>query len=87
MVHDGPWFCGQCKGWLALHGPPDPTLDFALIDHLWAGYEPDDLDELARVQCLVEVYRPHGKELQVQVPGGLGYEPRWVNVPPMVTRE
>ena len=65
MIHDGPWFCGQCKGWLALHGPPDPTLDFALIDHLWAGYEPEDLDELARVQRLAGVYRSHGKELQV----------------------
>ena len=87
MLHDEPWCCGQCKGWLALHGQPDPTFDFALIEHLWAGYEPYDLDDLARVQRLAGVYRPHCKELQVQVPGGLGYEPRWVNVPPMVTHE
>ena len=86
MIHDGPWFYGQCKGWLALHGPLDPTLDFALIDHPWAGYEPKDLDKLACVQRLVGVHRPHGKELQVQVPMGLGCEPQWVNVPPMVTR-
>ena len=87
MIHDGPWFCDQCKGHLALHGPPDPTQDFALIDHLWAGYEPEDVDESALVCRLAEANRPHGKELQVRVPGGLGYGPRWVNVPPMVTRE
>ena len=63
MIHDGPWFCGQCKGSLALHGPPDPILDFALIDHLCAGYKPEDLGELACVQCLAGVYQPHGKEL------------------------
>ena len=65
MIHDRPWFCGQCKWWLVLYGPPDPTLDFALIDYLWAGYEPKDVDELACVQHLAGVYQPHGKELQV----------------------
>ena len=65
MLHDGPWFCGQCKGWLALHGSPDVTQDFALIDHLWMGYEPEDPDERDRVLRLAQVYRAEGHELQV----------------------
>lgn len=24
-IHDGPWFCLQCKGHLTLHGAPDVT--------------------------------------------------------------
>ena len=61
----GPGFAGSAKGGWRFTGHRTPTLDFALIDHLWAGYEPEDLDELARVQRLAGVYRSHGKELQV----------------------
>ena len=67
--------------WLA-----GPNFDFALIDHLWAGYEPEDPDELERVRRLAGVYRAHGSELQVRAPSGLGYEARWVNVPPLPER-
>ena len=72
---------------MALHGLPDLTLDFALVDHLWAGYEPEDPDKLERVRCLAGVYRAHGSELQVRAPSGLGYEARWVNVLPLLERE
>ena len=49
MLHDGPWFCPTCKGYIAMHGPEDITHDYHLIDHLWAGFIPQDLEESERV--------------------------------------
>ena len=51
-VHDGPWFCEQCKGELILHGCPDITQDWPLIDHLWTGWLPNDPDESDRIKEL-----------------------------------
>ena len=70
-----------------MHGSLDPTLDFALIDHLWAGYKPEDPDKLERVRHFAGVYHAHRSELQVQAPSRLGYEACWVNVPPLLELE
>ena len=39
-IHGGPWFCSSCKGHLTLHGAPDITQDWPLMDHLWTGWLP-----------------------------------------------
>lgn len=52
QVHDGPWFCERCKGELTLHGMPDVTQDWPLMDHLWTGWLPQDPDEADRIQGL-----------------------------------
>ena len=70
-----------------MHGVPDVTQDFALIDHLWVGYEPEDPDERERITRLAEYYRAQASELQVLSPDAVTGEERWVNVPPLVTRE
>ena len=51
------------------------------------GYEPEDPDKLEHVRRLAGVYRAHRSELQVRAPIRLGYEARWVNVPPLLERE
>ena len=63
MVHDGPWFCATCKGELVLHGFPDVTQDWALIDYLWVGSLPEDIEEVERLTGLAEHYRAKGTEL------------------------
>lgn len=62
-VHDGPWFCADCKGHLTLHGVPDVTQDWPLIDHLWTGWLPEDPDEADRIQFLSEHYRAKDNEI------------------------
>ena len=44
--HNGPWFCESCKG-VDNHvvSVPDVTQDWPLIDHLWTGWLPQDMDK------------------------------------------
>ena len=86
MLHDGPWFCHSCKGHLSLHGAPDVTQDWPLIDHLWTGWLPQDPDEADRLEHLARYYRAQGDELQVKLPATRVAEERWVDVPPLITR-
>ncbi len=65
QVHDGPWFCVQCKGHLTLHGAEDITQDWPLMDHLWTGWLPGDPDEADRITSLARLFRAHGHELQI----------------------
>ena len=63
QVHDGPWFCASCKGHLTLHGAPDITQDWPLIDHLWTGWLPQDPDEADWLEHLAKFYRAKEDEL------------------------
>ena len=85
-LHDGPWFCGPCKGHIARWGFTDVMEDFGLINYLFAGYMPGNPEEENRIRKAASVYRAHGKELQVQVRGVDG-EPTWVSVPPVPMRD
>jgi len=49
-VHDGPFICTECRGTIALHGYPDITLDFGLVDYLFDGQLPAQQQEADRIQ-------------------------------------
>ena len=49
MMHNGPWFCPSCRGIIAMYGPQDISYDYHLMDYLWAGHLPEDVDEAERV--------------------------------------
>lgn len=63
LLHDGPWFCVHCKGHVAMHGAEDITEDFALMDYLFAGVTPGDVDEKLRILGLARHYRRQGSEV------------------------
>ena len=86
-LHGGPWFCAHCKGALVREGFPDVTLDWPLHDYLWAGHLPSDPSEAERIEELAGHYRARGDELQVELPANATDPPRWVNVPPLLTRK
>ena len=67
-IHDGPWFCGPCKGHLTLNGFDDITHDWPLMDHLWTGWLPENPDEANRLEVLAGHYQASGDELQVRMP-------------------
>ena len=50
MLHAGPWFCPDCRGIISMYGPQDICYDFHLIDYLWTGFSPEDIDEIERVK-------------------------------------
>lgn len=45
VIHDGPWFCNLCRGKLAMEGFSDVMEDYPLLDYLFLGQLPEDLDE------------------------------------------
>jgi hypothetical protein len=45
VIHDGPWFCNRCRGKLAIEGFTDIMEDYPVMDYLFAGKLPDDLEE------------------------------------------
>ena len=57
MLHAGPWFCPDCRGIISMYGPQDICYDFHLIDYLWTGFLPEDIDEIERVKELAQCYR------------------------------
>ncbi|HLP30904.1 MAG TPA: PHD finger domain-containing protein [Geothrix sp.] len=61
---DGPWYCGQCRGTIRLQGSTDPVEDLELLDYLFRGILPDDLDVSERVRRLAGSYRARGQELE-----------------------
>jgi Integrase zinc binding domain len=85
-VHDGPWFCVLCRGHLTLHGADDITQDWPLMDHLWTGWLPGDPDEADRITSIARQFRANGNELQVRLSATQTEEERWVDVPPLITR-
>ena len=86
-VHEGPWYCTQCRGHIHTHGYVDVIQDLGLIDFLWLQKLPDDEHEADRVRRVAARYRASGKELQTEV--NVCASPilkRWVNVPPVPMR-
>lgn len=65
---EGPWMCTECRGWVALHGCPDVSLDFGLIDYLFRGVLPAQPEEVDRITKVAQEYRAHGNELQRRLP-------------------
>ena len=63
QLHEGPWFCGPCKGHIVRWGFTDVMEDFGLIDYLFAGFRPGNPEEDDRIRKAATVYRAHGKEL------------------------
>jgi hypothetical protein len=59
--------------------------DYPLMDYLFTGILPEDLEEQLRIKSLAGVYKAHGHEVQVRVRDHLG-KPHWVNVPPIPNR-
>jgi hypothetical protein len=39
-IHDGPWYCSACRGYIVLHGFSDVSQDLGLIEYLWRGNLP-----------------------------------------------
>ena len=60
------------------------TQDWPLIDHLWMGWLPQDMDEANHFRWLGEMYWACSKELQVLLPVMATFLERWVDVPPLV---
>ena len=56
-----------------------------MIDYLWTGHLPEDVDEVDRVKELAQRYRAHGNKLQIKAWTPLGQT--WVEVPPVPTRK
>ena len=87
-VHDGPWYCTTCRGYIATHGYADVIQDLGLIDYLWRGILPDQDEEAARVLRVAAKYRANKHELETQVrPYGTQRLARWVPVPPVPMRQ
>ena len=84
-LHDGPWFCVHCRAHIATHGAADVTEDFALMDYLFAGVTPGDVDEKIRVLVTAKLYRRKGNEVQACASTPTREEV-WVNVPPVPSR-
>ena len=63
VVHDGPFFCHTCKGTIAIEGASDVMEDYPLIDYLFTGVLPKDLEEMQRIRMLASLYRAHGNEV------------------------
>lgn len=84
---DGPWYCSQCRGIIRVQGSSDPVEDLELLDYLFRGILPDDLDLAARVRRLSGHYRGRGQELETLAnPYGVESLQRWVSVPPIPMR-
>ena len=60
------------------------TQDWPLMDYLWTGALPQDLDECNRLIKLGETYHAQDDELQVLLPAARHWQERWVNVPPLM---
>ena len=71
---------------MTLHGAPNITQDWPLIDHLWTRWLPDDPTEADRITKIARHYRAHGHEFQVRIPASQTEEEKWVDVPPLMTR-
>ena len=63
MLHEGPWFCGRCKGHIAHWGYQDMLEDFGLIDHLFVGFRAGSPQEDERIRKAAQIYQALGKEL------------------------
>ena len=86
VVHDGPFFCHRCRGTIAVEGVADVMEDYPLLDYLFTGVLPTDLEEIQRIKQLASLYRAHGNEVEVHIQDQLGRK-TWVNVPPVLNRE
>ena len=64
-MHDGPWFCESYKGTITIWGASNVIQDWPLIDHLWTGWLPQDMDKAEEVRQLGETYWACGNELLV----------------------
>ena len=64
-MHDGPWFCESCRGAITMCGVANMTQDWPLIDHLWMGWLPQDVEKADQFRHLGEMYWPCSNGLQV----------------------
>ena len=62
------------------------TEDFALMDYLFTGVTPGDVDEKLRVLTTAKLYRRRGQEVQVLAATPTRDEV-WVNLPPVPSRK
>ena len=62
-------------------GVADVTQDWPLIDHLWTGWLPQDMDKANQLRQLGEMYWVSGNELQVLLPAMATSPECWVDVP------
>ena len=65
-------------------GAADVTLDWPLIDHLWIGWLPQDMNEADRLRQLGERYQACGREVQVLFLATATSPKHWVDVPPLM---
>ena len=83
--NQGPWYCKKCRAHIINNGPTDITEDLALIDFLFAGVQPKNVDDDDRVRMYAKICRAKGKELQVIVKTK-HFKVSWVNIPPVPMR-
>ena len=67
-------------------GVANVTQDWPLINHLWMGWLPQDIDNANQLRQLGEMYWAYGKELQVLLPAMATSPKHWVDVPLLVAR-
>ena len=65
-------------------GVAEKTLNWPLIDHLWMGWFPQDMDEANQEKQLGEMYQVGSNELQVLFTANITLLECWVNVPLLV---
>ena len=57
------------------------THDWPLINHLWIGWLPQNMDEADQLKQLGEMYQACGKKLQVFLPAMATSPKHWVYIP------
>lgn len=46
VVHNGPFLCHRCRGTIAMEGVTDIMEDYLLLDYLFQGTLPTDVEEI-----------------------------------------
>ena len=65
-------------------GAADVTQDWPLINHLWTGWLPQDVDEADQLRQMGEIYQVCSEELQVLLLTTATWPKHWVDVPPLM---
>ena len=67
-------------------GVANMTQDWPLINHLWMGWLPQDVDKANRLRQLGEMHRACGKEFQVLLLAMATSPKHWVDIPLLMAR-